>query len=279
MNIILKKKSLVYALCVSVVSLTAFGTFYYAGHTKLRLTGIVDANQVILSSQLDGRINKLLVSDGQDVKQGDVIATIDERVLQADFEAAQANYAEIVASRKQQDDVASRSSKLVTSGVVSFQVAEGDKRQLEALRAKETAAAKAVDAAKTRLNYTKIYAPTNGRISTTVAREGEFVSSGNAIAIMTDLSQTWVYVWLPETYADDIMVSDAFPVTMPGGTQLNGQVIAKAAEADFATQRDTDGEKRDIRTIRIKLQIPNADGRFVPGMTAVTYLPRDKGGV
>ena len=53
--------------------------------------------------------------------------------------------------------------------------------------------------------------------------------------------------------------------------------MRKAAEADFATQRDINGgRKRDIKTIRLKLLIPNPGEKFVPGMTADVYIPKDK---
>jgi hypothetical protein len=54
-------------------------------------------------------------------------------------------------------------------------------------------------------------------------------------------------------------------------------VIAKSSEADFATQRDINGgRKRDIKTVQIKLLIPNPEERFVPGMTAEVFVPRNK---
>jgi hypothetical protein len=53
-------------------------------------------------------------------------------------------------------------------------------------------------------------------------------------------------------------------------------VIAKLAEADFATQRDVNSRKRDIKTVQLKLLIPNLNEQFVPGMTAEVYIPKDK---
>ena len=64
---------------------------------------------------------------------------------------------------------------------------------------------------------------------------------------------------------------------MPSGATIWGYVIAKSAEADFATQRDINGgRKRDIKTVQIKLLIPNPDERYVPGMTAEVYIPKSK---
>jgi HlyD family secretion protein len=48
----------------------------------------------------------------------------------------------------------------------------------------------------------------------------------------------------------------------------SGKVFFKAAEADFATQRDVSRRKRDIRTIVLKIRLDNPKGAYVPGMTA-----------
>jgi hypothetical protein len=93
---------------------------------------------------------------------------------------------------------------------------------------------------------------------------------------VTDLTQTWVYAPLPETEADSVQLGDMLRVVMPSGATLRGKVIAKAAEADFATQRDVSRRKRDIETVRLKLLIDNPGMKYVPGMLAEVYIPKDK---
>jgi len=68
-------------------------TYYYfsTDHSKdLVLIGTVDANQVIVSAQVEGRIQKLLVDEGTPVKAGDLIAVLDPSELQAQAAAATA---------------------------------------------------------------------------------------------------------------------------------------------------------------------------------------------
>jgi hypothetical protein len=91
-----------------------------------------------------------------------------------------------------------------------------------------------------------------------------------------DLSQTWVYAPLPETQADAVQLGDSLRVVMPSGATLQGKVINKAAQADFATQRDVGARKRDIKTVQIKLLIDNPGERYVPGMIAEVYIPKSK---
>jgi hypothetical protein len=63
---------------------------------------------------------------------------------------------------------------------------------------------------------------------------------------------------------------------MPSGGTIQGKIINKAAEADFATQRDVSSRKRDIKTIQLKLLIDNPGEKYVPGMTAEVYIPKDR---
>jgi len=73
-------------------------TYYYfsTDHTRdLVLIGTVDANQVIVSAQVEGRIQRLLVDEGTPVKKGDLIAVLDPSELQAQEAAATANIASL----------------------------------------------------------------------------------------------------------------------------------------------------------------------------------------
>jgi hypothetical protein len=91
-----------------------------------------------------------------------------------------------------------------------------------------------------------------------------------------DLTQTWVYAPLPETQSDAVQLGDSLRIVMPSGGTVWGKVINKAAEADFATQRDVSDRKRDIKTIQLKLLIDNPGEKYVPGMTAEIYIPKAK---
>jgi HlyD family secretion protein len=122
--------------------------------------------------------------------------------------------------------------------------------------------------AEVRLGYTKIYAPVTGTVSVRAAREGEVLNAGQPIVTVVDLGDTWVRAAIPETQADHIGLGDRLRIRLPGGTITSGKVFFKSAEADFATQRDVNRRKRDIKTIVLKVRLENPKGAYVPGMTA-----------
>jgi multidrug resistance efflux pump len=319
----------------------------------LEIIGTVDANEVMVSARIPGRIQTLLVDEGQDVKAGQLIAVIESEDLDAAHKAAEANAASqkgklggTVESERQtrgetsnatvnaeaqlraaraalaqaqanfdhQQADTSRAVALAQQGIVSEQARDDAATSLQATKAAVDAARENVSAAEAslrqarahelltkvaartvdstrdevenaralaeqanvQLGYAQVYAPVSGKVNVRAARQGEVVAAGAAIVTIMDLTQTWIYAPLPETQADAVQLGDLLRVVMPSGATLQAKVINKAAQADFATQRDVSARKRDIKTIQLKLLIDNPGERFVPGMTAEVYIPKNK---
>jgi multidrug resistance efflux pump len=319
----------------------------------LQLIGTVDANEVVVSSKIPGRIQSLLVDEGQQVQAGQLIAVIESEDLAAAHKAAEATAAsqssklgeseeteqqdrgetssaavnaeaQVLAAKAalaqaqanydhQQADT-SRIVALAQQGILSDQAKDDAVTSLQAAKAAvETAreniaaaeaalrqahahelltnvAARTVDEsrgaaenaralaeqAKVELGYAQVFAPVSGKVNVRAARQGEVVAAGAAIVTIMDLSETWVYAPLPETQADAVQIGDSLKVEMPSGATLQGKVINKAAQADFATQRDVGSRKRDIETVQLKLLIDNPGEKYVPGMIAEVYIPKSK---
>jgi multidrug resistance efflux pump len=319
----------------------------------LQLIGTVDANEVVVSAKIPGRIQTLTVDEGQQVKAGQLIAVIESDDLQAARQAAEATAAsqmgklgETVETERQtrgetssatvnaeamvnasqaalaqaqanydhQRADTTRIVALAQQGIMSEQAKDDAATSLQADKAavdsarENVAAAQAslrqarshelltavavrtvdstrdelknaqalADQAKVELGYAQVFAPVSGRVNVRAARQGEVVTVGAAIVTIMDLTQTWIYAPLPETQADTVQLGDSLRVVMPSGATLQGKVINKATEADFATQRDVSSRKRDIKTIQLKLLIDNPAERYVPGMTAEVYIPKNK---
>ena len=319
----------------------------------LQLIGTVDANEVMVSSKIPGRIQTLLVDEGQEVTAGQLIAIIESEDLQAARKAAEATASsqkfklgETVETERQtrgetgsatvnaeaqlssakatllqaqanyehQKADTSRTVALAGQGIMSEQAkddaatslqaaqaavdaarqnvaaAEASLRQARAHELLTNVAARTVDStrgevenaralaeqAKVQLGYSQVFAPVSGRVNVRAARQGEVVTAGATIVTIMDLTETWVYAPLPETQADTVQLGDSLRIVMPSGGTIQGKVINKSAEADFATQRDVSSRKRDIKTIQLKLLIDNPGKRYVPGMTAEVYIPKSK---
>jgi HlyD family secretion protein len=334
-------------LLLAIIAVIALGYYWFStDHTRdLVLIGTVDSNQVIVSPQMQGRIQKLLVDEGTQVKAGDLIAILDPSELeaqeraaaatiaslrykvaetqhtqestkgstssdvlnaQARLQSARAQLAQAEAMLQRVESDSRRTIELAKQGVASEQESVQAEANLKAQQATAQALRDQVNAAQAdlnaavarthqanaaqstvastreqlanaeaqlkeaevRLGYTKIYAPVSGTVSVRAAREGEVLNPGSPIVTIVDLSDTWVRAAIPESDGDHIGLGDTLRVRLPGGTVTRGKVFFKAAEADFATQRDVSRRKRDIKTIALKIRLDNPKGAYVPGMTA-----------
>lgn len=88
-----------FLVLVGLVFLLALGIYLFSipSGREIPLTGIVDGNEVIVSPQITGRIIRLTVDEGSEVKKGDLIAELDPKQLEASLAAAQANVASLEA--------------------------------------------------------------------------------------------------------------------------------------------------------------------------------------
>jgi HlyD family secretion protein len=342
---------------LGLLLLIAIGYYFFSTDrtSDMILVGTVDANQIVVSPKIMGRVERLAVDEGDVVKAGQTIAVLDRQELTADREAADALLAslrhQVAQTKASEQDTAGetssgvlnaqarlraaqstlaqgqadlariesdtrRSVALAKDGVVSQQVSDQAVQQLKAQEAlvrseEDTVKAAAADletaqarlhqahaaqstvqstqaqavnaqrqleAAEARLGYTNVVAPVNGVVTVRAAREGEVVTPGQAIVIVTDLNDTWVRAAIPETEAVHISIGDQLKVRLPSGDIVNAKVIFKAPEADFATQRDVSRRKRDIKTIALKLSVDNSKKNLVPGMTAEVMVPKSKAG-
>jgi multidrug resistance efflux pump len=127
--------------------------------------------------------------------------------------------------------------------------------------------------AEVRLSYMKIYSPLDGVVSVRAARQGEVLQAGEPIVTILDVDHLWVQADVEESYIDAVQLNQTLKIQLPSGNIIQGPVIFKGVESDFATQRDVSRTKRDIKTFSIKVSVANPGRRLISGMTATVLLP------
>jgi multidrug efflux pump subunit AcrA (membrane-fusion protein) len=133
----------------------------------LYLTGLgtVQASFTIaIHSQVDGKLQEVLFTEGQQVKKGDVLARIDPRLFQAALDQAKAKKAQDEAQLISADKDLTRSKTLVLQNVTSQQIVDQQQAKVDQLKASVDADQAAIQTAQTQLDYTAITAPSDGRI-------------------------------------------------------------------------------------------------------------------
>ncbi len=131
-----------FLIVLGIILTIAAGYYFFStpGGHDLVLVGTVDANQIVVSPQIQGRILKLLVEEGTQVKQGDLIALLDPSELEAEERAAAATIAGL-RSKVSESEYTRQSTKGSTSGDVAnsqarLQAARAQLAQAEATLAR-----------------------------------------------------------------------------------------------------------------------------------------------
>jgi hypothetical protein len=105
-----------------------------------------------------------------------------------------------------------------------------------------------------------------------MATQGDLGGPSASVATLIDPRNTWVRVGIPENYADHIAIGEKLAIQIPSGQIVDGTVLTKGVEGDFATQFDLNQLNRNIRCVSLKIAVPNLALTITPGMTAKVLL-------
>ncbi len=278
-------------ILIAILILAAIaGGIYYAATRRpaeIILTGIVTTDEVIVSSEIQGRLQQLSVKEGDAVTNGELLGVIQPQEQEANAafytSSEQQSTADLAQARADLENARlnlERIQGLYSNNVESVQTYDQARTardsaaaRVESVKKQIQAAAAQREKAAVQLGYTRIFAPISGIVDTRAALQGEVVNPGQAIVTLINQDDLWVRADVPETYIDRIRLGDKLRVTLPSGATREGTVFYRGVDADYATQRDVSRTKRDIKTFEIRLRCDNADRALAVGMTAYVTLP------
>lgn len=235
---------------------------------------------VQLRPRVSGYIDKVNYTDGQEVKKGEVLFTIDDRTYRAALEQAQATLARAKTQASLAQSEASRTDKLINTNLVSREEWEQRRSAAAQAQADIRAAQAAVDAAQLNLDFTKVTAPIDGRASRALITSGNLVTAGDSASVLTTLvSQKTVYVYFDvdeSTYlhyqnlARSGQGASSNHMALPVEIGLVGEDgYPHQGKVDFLDNQLTPS----TGTIRMRALLDNAQSQFTPGLFARVRLP------
>ncbi len=230
------------------------------------LTGLgsVQASFTVgIRSQVDGQIEQVLFTEGQQVKKGDVLVKIDQRLYQAAFDQAKAKRKQDEAqlSSAQKDLVRSRT--LVDKSFQTQQVVDQQQAKVDQLIASLNADDAAIEAAQTQLDYTLVTAPSDGRMGVRLIDPGNIVHAADSsiIATLTLTKPIAVVFTLSARSLNDVRDAQARgPVEVTAFSQDNVTALSKGTLLLIDNIVD-----QASATIRLKAMFANEDGKLWPG--------------
>lgn len=271
--------------------------------------GRLEANEIYVATKYPGRVKEVLFNEGDTVEAGQVVARMDTSALEAQLRSAEAqvveardnrNYALAQVAVKEADyDYSSkqytRSKELVVRGAVSQQEAEIDfarlgmtKAELVGAKAQAVRTLSAIDAAtaeverlKAEIRDSVLVSPIRARIETRLAEPGEVLAAGGRVFSVVDLSDVYMYVFLPENVTGKVALGSEARIVLDAAPQypVKAYVSYVSPMAQFTPKTVETAEERHNLTFRVKLQVDRTRLRQaesivkvgIPGMGYVRF--------
>jgi membrane fusion protein, multidrug efflux system len=146
---------------------------------------VLSLHSVVVRPQIDGVLTKLLVKEGQRVKAGDLLATIDDRTIRANLDQARARLGESQAQLQVALVNLKRYKLLSIDDGVSKQTYDQQQALVNQLKATAQGNQASIDAAQVQLSYTQIRSPVTGRVGIRTVDEGNFLRMTDTQGLFT----------------------------------------------------------------------------------------------
>lgn len=266
-------------------------------------SGLIEADEVTISAETSGRIERLYIDEGQVVSRGDTVALIDTimislRLAQTgalrDGALARLAASHITVEQTANDyDLAKkefdRTSRLLASGTANqrqFDQAESGFSRAELARRTAQVAVQTANAELARVEAElsllaeqyrncRPVAPSGGTVTTTYLDEGELVGAGQALAQVVRLDTVWVKIYLPPADLTKFKLGAEAKIDPEdgAGSLLTGRVSWISDKAEFTPKNVQTKEARADLVYAVKIQIPNPEQKLKIGMPVSVMIP------
>jgi len=217
---------------------------------------------VDIKAQVTGVLMQVHFTEGQMVKKGDMLLSIDPRQPQAAVKMAQANLERDQAQLKNAEREAARQTELFQKGFASQDIYDQAVTTVETLRAAISADKAAIENAALQLDYCSIRSPVNGCTGRLLVHQGNLIKANDvSVVSIRQIEPIYVSFWIPEHYLPAIKREAAthamdVAVTPPG--QDDDVAHGNLSFIDNTVDPDN-------RTIHLRATFANKDGRLWPG--------------
>ena len=231
---------------------------------QIRAVGNAEAHATVsVKSQVTGVLMQAHFKEGQNVKKGQKLFTIDPRPLEAAVKQSEANLARDTAQLQNAREQARRYAELLKKQYVSQEQYDQIRTNADALESVVEADKAAVENAKVQLSYCYIYSPIDGQAGSLLVNEGNLVrvNDGAPLTVINQITPINVTFSVPEQHLADLRRHRA-----TGKLKVEARFPSDEGRPEFGALAFVDNAvDRTTGTIKLKAEFSNAQGRLLPG--------------
>lgn len=217
----------------------------------IRITGIVEAiNDAVVSSESQGQVQSI-ADRGASLRRGDQIAGLDNRLISAQYDAAQTSF-------RLAQNTFERLKSLHADSIISTQDLDNAKAQLDQAEAQ-------LDQAEKQLGDSTIEAPFNGIIEERFVTAGEYIGPGMPVARLVNTERVRILAGVPESYSGEI--TDGSEVEIRLRDMQNSSIRSRITYAGNVIDPDT-------RTYTVEIELSNPEKLVKPQMVVDLRVKR-----
>jgi len=232
--------------------------------------GTVQAyNSVLVNARVSGLIQEIKFQEGQEVKQGDVLAVIDPRTFQAQFDQAVSKTLQDTAQLESAKILLARDQDLLNKNVLDHQTYDTQKYLVAQLQATVQADQANAEMQKSQLDWTQVTTPISGRtgvkqvdVGNQVMVGGSSANGASAIVTINQIQPIFVAFTLPQQDLDQIREPLLAHKTLEvlALDRNNQTILSKGKLSVIDNQIDT-----TTATVKLKAVFSNDDYKLWPG--------------
>ncbi|MBQ2984581.1 MAG: efflux RND transporter periplasmic adaptor subunit [Candidatus Gastranaerophilales bacterium] len=278
----MKKKIFIIVIILILIALV-FLFFHLNKKTNtIKTYGNIEIRQVELSFQVDGIINNLFKEEGDYIKKGELLATIDDRDYIANFNKALHQKNSTFYKSKDDFEKYKRNYPLCKDNTISKEKCDELLNNKDKSKADFEYFKSELEFQKNQLGYTKLFAAQDGIITTRVQEKGARVSKGQIVYILSLNRPIWVRTYIKETDLGKIkygkiarVITDTKDETGKN-KEYKGYVGYISPVAEFSPKTVQTEDLRVDLVYRIRVYIDDIDEFLRQGMPVTVEFEDDK---